>query len=151
MYARIDSALDEISGLLKADVAAEEADPAAYQANFDAFNPWSQTMVKWEALDPLKIDLARPEPLTTKPNWFQRNVLRQKPQTGGKPVDYKMFGPEDIETLFADWKDDELDQLDTRINLVEDQVELNVDLFKDTTGVARQALATGDMTLAEIH
>ena len=133
-----------------ADLMSAAADVEAAGGRIDAFNPWSQTMVHWEALDPTAVDLTLPAPVTTKPNWFQRNVLRQKPTTTGLAAEYKMVGAEDIETLFTDWEDDDLDALDTRINLVEDQVELNVDLFKDTTGIARQAIATGDMTLADV-
>lgn len=117
-------------------------DVAKAGARVDAF--------RWDTATPAAEDLSLQtvDPyMSTQPNWFQRTILRQKPtETGTKPK----FGIADVEDLFKDWEDDELDRLTEKVNLVEDQVEFNVDLFKDVALNTREQLMTGKMNLSDV-
>ena len=100
------------------------------------------------AVEPTDLSLQALDPFSqTKPNWFQRNVLRQKEITTGTEPKFELM---DVEDLFADWEDGELDHLEQRVNLVEDQIELRVDQFKDVALNVREQLVTGDMDLADV-
>ena len=57
----------------------------------------------------------------------------------------------DVEDMFASWEDDELDHLEQRVNLVEDQIDLNVDLFSDVALNVREQLVAGKMDLADVN
>jgi hypothetical protein len=138
-YDRLNPApVDERVGTLK--TAADDVDAAGGRVNAEQ---WNGT-----AVEPTDLSLQALDPFSqTKPNWFQRNILRQTEATTGTEPKFEMM---DVEDLFADWEDGELDHLQQRVNLVEDQIELRVDQFKDVALNVREQLVTGDMDLADV-
>ena len=86
------------------------------------------------------------KPTFTEPNWFQRNVLRQKPEQ----IDAPEFDIGEIERPFQDFSDLQLDQLESRINLVEDQLSTNVDSFNTVAQMARDELEVGNMRMNDV-
>ena len=93
------------------------------------------------------------KPTYSEPNWFQRNVLRQKPQPMDEPVfeiGDEMVDVEDEKRPFEDFSDAQLDELDTRIDLVESQLSTNVDTFKKVAAEAREQLDVGEMEMGDV-
>ena len=94
-------------------------------------------------------DLA-PEDLSYKvtysePNWFQRNILRQKAVQNEPGPTFEIS-----DRPFQDFSDAQLDQLESRINLVENQLSTNVDQFNTVAQMARDELDTGKMNMNDV-
>ena len=83
------------------------------------------------------------KPTFSEPNWFQRNVLRQKPQLDGPVFEIS-------DRPFENFTEPQLNQLKSRIGVAENQLSTNVDSFNTVAQEARQKLEVGEMRMNDV-